>query len=88
MKTGKLWLTVQVAALIGGIGLAGAVWADDVDEPGERLDNRGDRIEERLDNRGDRIDRRLDNKGDRVDRRLDNKGDRADRRRDKRSRGK
>jgi hypothetical protein len=83
MNTRKYWDFAKVSMFVAGIILfSGTVWAQDA---GDRLDNRGDRIEERLDNKGDRIDQRLDNKGDRIDGRLDQRGDRIDGRLDRAS---
>ena len=41
------------------------------------LDQRGDRIEQRLDNKGDRIEDRLDNRGDRIEDRYDARANKA-----------
>ena len=66
MKTRKFAKEWTVAAIAGVLMAGGSAWADDPVTPGDRLDNRGDRIEDRLDDRGDRIDDRLDNRGDRI----------------------
>ncbi len=74
-----IWMTGLTAVLFSSV-----VYADDA-KPSVDLDQRGDRIEQRLDNRGDRKETRLDNKGDRIEERLDDKGDRIEDRLDNRA---
>ena len=86
MKTVNAWNSAKVLMIVASAALfSGAVLADETTDAGDRIDQRGDRIEDRLDDRGDRMDDRLDNRGDRINDRLDDNGDRSNDRLDRRA---
>ncbi len=55
------------------VGISAAAHAEDTSAREQRLDRKGDRIEEK----GKRVDERLDRRGARIDERLDRRGERV-----------